>query len=88
MELKQPVLVSAIAVTLKQMSEGTPLTVWWSWVSLEPSPSSHHLPAPSPATYTPASSQPCCSLPALLAHRVSSKPTHTCSERPGLQECL
>ena len=70
MELENNLLlVSAIAVTLKQMSEGTPLTVVVLGLPRATAPSSttHLPPAPPPAQPPP---QPCCSLPALLAHSV------------------
>ena len=70
MELENNLLlVSAIAVTLKQMSEGTPLTVVVLGLPRATAPSSTPTlpPAPPPAQPPP---QPCCSLPALLAHSV------------------
>lgn len=87
MELENNLLlVSAIAVTLKQMSEGTPLTVVVLGLPRATPPSSTTYPAPSPATCSASSSTlllpACSSCPQCLQNPL------TCSERPGLQECL
>ena len=84
MELKYSLLlVSATAITLKQMSEGTLLTVVVLGLPRATPPSSTTHPAPTPPPAQPPP-QLCCSLLALLTHKCLQSPL-TCSERPGLQ---
>lgn len=69
MELKYSLLlVSATAITLKQMSEGTLLTVVVLGLPRATPPSSTTNPAPTPPPAQPPP-QPCCSLLALLTHK-------------------
>lgn len=76
MELKYSLLlVSATAITLKQMSEGTPLTVVVLGLPRATPPSSTTHPSPSPASCSASSST--LLLPACSSHpQVSSKPTY------------